>query len=411
MFNLLTQPDVIDKTIPLERVGLYSVLVNVFLLALNVLLAFLSGSLALAAEIVHNLADLTSAVAVLIGLKVSQRKNRNFPYGLYKVENMVAIIVAFFIFLTAYEIAREALSSEPRHVFIHPWMLLGIIVAAVVPYLFSRFELRYGQAVNSPSLIADAKEFQAHVLSSGVIFAALLGQWLGFPLDWPAALLIVIWIAWVGWQTLADSMRVLLDVSVDNQTLEEARQIILREPSVIQVYSLIGRNAGRFRFLEAEVGLRVQEFEDSHRIGHGIEAAIRKTLPHVERVLVHVEPAHKFLRRIAIPLANQEGTISPDFCMALYFALTDFNKHEGRMTKRVIVPNPFVDEREAHGRGLKVSQWLLEHGTDVLISAEDISKKGAGYTLRAAGVSLHLTQSLTGDSALAAYVAAAVPGS
>lgn len=396
----------IEQNIPLLRVGLYSVLVNVFLLALNIVMAILSGSLALAAEIVHNLADLTSAIAVLIGLKVSERKDRNFPYGLYKVENVVAIIVAFFIFFTAYEISREALAPGPREVIIHPWMLLGVIVAAVVPYLFSRFELQYGKEVNSPSLIADAKEFQAHVLSSGVIFAALLGQWLGLPLDWPAALLIVVWIAWVGWQTLADSMRVLLDVSVDSHTLEQARRIVLREPSVVQVNSLIGRNAGRFRFLEAEVGLRGQDFEKSHRIGHRIESSIRKELPHVERVLVHVEPAHKSLRRLVSPLADQAGTMSPTFCTAPFFAFTDFDKKEGQIKGKFIVPNPFVDACEGHGRGLKVSQWLLEEGMDVLISAEDITKKGSGYTLHAAGVLLHVTQDQTSDSAVQAYLTA-----
>jgi hypothetical protein len=94
-----------------ERVGLYSILVNLVLLALNLVMAGLSGSLALAAETTHNLADLTASGAVLVGLKLSQRTHRAFPYGLYKVENVVSLVVAFFIFFTAYEVAKEALSA------------------------------------------------------------------------------------------------------------------------------------------------------------------------------------------------------------------------------------------------------------------------------------------------------------
>ena len=35
---------------------------------------------------------------------------------------------------------------------------------------FGIYEMRIGRASNSPSLIADAREFQAHVLSSGLVF-------------------------------------------------------------------------------------------------------------------------------------------------------------------------------------------------------------------------------------------------
>ena len=178
-----------------------------------------------AAETTHNLADLAASGAVLLGLTLSQRTHRAFPYGLYKVENVVSLGIAFFLFFTAYEVAKEAVFTTERQVVIRPLMLLGVGVAALVPWLFSRYELRVGRAVNSPSLIADAKEFQAHVLSSGVIFAALIGQWIGWSLDQPAAILIIGWIVYVGWETLTNGMRVLLDASVDADTLAQARRI------------------------------------------------------------------------------------------------------------------------------------------------------------------------------------------
>ncbi len=92
-----------------ERVGWFSIGVNVFLAALNLTIAAASGSLAVAAEGVHNLVDLVAAVVVLAGLKLSQRKSKDFPYGLYKVENVVAVAIALLIFFTGYEIASEAI--------------------------------------------------------------------------------------------------------------------------------------------------------------------------------------------------------------------------------------------------------------------------------------------------------------
>ena len=52
-----------------------------------------------------------------------------------------------------------------------------------------------------------------------MVFISVLGHRLGVPLDRPGALVIVGLIAWAGWQVLSDGMRVLLDVSLDANTL------------------------------------------------------------------------------------------------------------------------------------------------------------------------------------------------
>jgi len=376
-----------DSGTPLaKRVALYSLLVNLFLLGLNLAMAAFSGSLALMAETAHNLADLAASATVWIGLTLSQRKSHSFPYGLYKVENVAAIIVGLFIFLTAYEIAREALFGASREVVMHPAILAGVGIAALVPWLFSRYELRIARAVNSPSLMADAKEFQAHVLSSGVVFASLLGQWIGWPLDWPAALLIVLWIVHAGWETLISGMRVLLDASLDAETLQRVRRIIERQPAVVEVRSLVGRNAGRYRFLEAEIGVRAQGLDKAHQVSHAIESEICSEIPFVERVLIHMEPVSREAVRIAVPLTDQTGTVSRHFGLAPYFALTNRHVETGRALEQLIVVNPFADHPK--GRGLEVAHWLLEQRVDVVVTPDDIRDKGPGHALSDAGVTV-----------------------
>ena len=240
-----------------EGWGWGSIGINVALSLLNLGIAIASGSLAVTAEMVHNLVDLTASVAVLLGLKISQRRSRRFPYGLYKVENLVAVGVAVLIFFTGFEIVREAIFAAQRVTYVSPWMLAGVVLSALIPLSFSYFELRAGKAANSPSLIADAKEFRAHVFSSGVVLISLLSHIFGLSLDRAAALLVVLFIAKTGWELLKDGMRVLLDASLDAETLAQVRQIIEADPATLHMKSLTGRNSGRCRFLEAEVMLRV----------------------------------------------------------------------------------------------------------------------------------------------------------
>ena len=63
-----------------------------------------------------------------MGLVISSRKSSSFPYGLYKVENVVSIIISLLLFLTAYDIVREALTAERL---INPygeWILLAVVL-------------------------------------------------------------------------------------------------------------------------------------------------------------------------------------------------------------------------------------------------------------------------------------------
>jgi cation diffusion facilitator family transporter len=392
----------------LERWGWASIGVNLVLTLINLVIAAASGSLAVAAEMVHNLVDLAASVAVLAGLKISQRQSKDFPYGLYKVENVVAVGVALLIFLSGYEIAKEALLSSVQEATVEGWMLAGVVLSALIPLLFSRYELRAGRAANSPALIADAQEYRAHIFSSGVVLAALVGQLIGWPIDRVAALIIVVLIAKMGWELLSDGMRVLLDASLDAETLDRVRAIIQRQPAVVEVHALTGRNAGRYRFIEAEVGLRVRELEKAHQVSNTIASTIREQVPHVERALIHVEPADKPVRRLAVPLAASDGSISQHFGTAPYFIFRDVRVEDGALLEQRVVTNPYAGD--PRGRGLKVAEWLLEQRADALFTADDIRGKGPGYALGDAGVEVVITEAERVDEALADSHSAAARG-
>ena len=376
-----------------ERTAWLSIAVNVVLTLLNMAIAAASGSLAVAAEMVHNLVDLVSAVAVLLGVKVSERKNRSFPYGLYKVENVVAIVISVLIFVTGYEIAKQALLTSERQATVTPLMLGGVALSAVIPLGFSIYEMKVGRALNSPSLMADAKEYRVHVFSSGMVLMALVGQMFGWSLDRVAALVIVLLIAKTGWELLRDGMRVLLDASLDTETLAQVRTIIEGEPSVAVLKSLTGRNAGRYRFLEAEVALRVQDLDRAHAITARMEQAVRSEVPHVERVMIHIEPLSRTRLRYAIPLADASGDISQHFGEAPYFALLVLSTADKKVERQEILLNPHSDVSTA--KGIRVAEWLVEQKADVIMLKESLSGKGPEYVFRDAGVEMLPTYAAT----------------
>jgi cation diffusion facilitator family transporter len=293
------------------------------------------------------------------------------------------------IFFTGYEIVRRAVLSPEHHVVVKPIMLAGVGVAILVPFLFSYYEIRVGRRINSPSLIADATEFRAHIFSSGLVFVAVGGQLLGVHLDRYAAILIVLWISYEGWHTLVDAMRVLLDASIDPETLERVRRLILAHPSVDGIKSLTGRNSGRYRFLEAEIYVKANDLVKAHQITDEIEQHIRAQVPFVERILIHTEPSKPEVLRVAVPLREDRQTLSP-VGNAAYFAFYVFRKTAPQPELKEVVPNQF--DRQSRGRGIKMAQWLIDRHIHILISPVPLEQKGFAYALKAYDIQIAITR-------------------
>ena len=383
----------------LERWAWYSVALSAVLAALHAVIAGASGSLAVTAELIHNIVDLAAAVAVLAGIKLATRKSKEFPYGLYKLENLAALGLAAMIFVSAYEIARDALLAPATVVRAEGWMLVALAATGALPLVFGHFELRAGRSANSPALIADAKEYRVHVFTTGLAFAALASQWTGIALDRGAALVIVVVVAWTGWGLLRDAMRVLLDASLDAAALLQIRAVIGADPAVTEIKWLTGRNAGRFRFVEAGVALRVAGLEKVETAVRRIEAGVRAAVPHLERVLVHAESAASPHVRYAVPLDDPAGTLSRHFGEAPFFALVTLRRANGGIEEQRVVANPHQTLKKA--KGIRVAEWLVAQKIDAVILKEDVRGKGPEYVFRDAGVELRRTDAKRLAEALA----------
>jgi predicted Fe-Mo cluster-binding NifX family protein len=167
---------------------------------------------------------------------------------------------------------------------------------------------------------------------------------------------------------------------------------------VVAIHSLIGRNAGRYRFLEADVVVRVQELERADLIRRRIERNLRDEISHLERAVIHVKPARKEALRMALPIQRPDGSLSRHFGTAPTFLLVDKRRTDGLVVRRTVVKNPFSDE--PRGRGIKVAHWLIDQGVDMLLTADDVTDKGPGHTLGEAGVSVIISQTATAEEAI-----------
>jgi len=375
-----------------ERLAIASVLVNLVVTGLKYFLGVFSGSLALLADAVHSTADVISSASIWAGIRLSRRKTKRFPYGLYKVENLVALITSGLILLAGYEILRRVLwAGERVRAERLPYAIFGVGAVALILWGFSRFELKRARKLNSPSLEADAQHLTTDLCSSCIILVGLAGTYfqVKFPLDKVAALIIVALIVRVGVKIAVDAIRVLLDASLDFKTLNTIREIILETPQVSEINALTGRNSGRFKFIEADLRLKVREFPKAHFVTDQIEKRIKSRVLNVDHILIHYEPMKKETQVIALPVTEDRRRLSEHFGEAPYFLLLTLKRAAGTLIEESWLSNPFQTVEK--GKGIKVSEWLVSLGIDGVITPKNFEHKGPYYVFSDNGVEVRQT--------------------
>lgn len=382
-----------------EKVALLAIGINLALFGIKYTFSTLSGSIALKADAFHSLSDVVASSTVFGGLIIAKRKTKSFPYGLYKVENLVSVMVALAIFYAGYEIVMEAtkgVAVELQNI----WLTIAsVLCVIVITYGYSRYATKVGTEINSPSLIADAKHIGVDMFSSAMVLVALLSSFAGVNLDRISAFIIVFIIAWSGGKILIDGIRVLLDASLDYKTLSLAEKLILAEPQVMEIQHLMGRNSGRYKFIEADIFLKTHDLNRAHFIADRIETNIKSQIKNVDRVLIHYEPSKKenFIYAVPLEYANQQR-ISRHFGEAPYFGLITVRIKDKKAIEQKVIANPFT--QADHGKGILAAEFLNKHLVDVVITKESFEGKGPYYVFSNAAVDNLITDQGTVEKAL-----------
>jgi len=277
-----------------EKVAVYSVFFNSSLVILKYFFAQFSGSLAIMADAIHSLTDVIASLAILVGIKISKRQSKQFPYGLYKVENLVSLAMSILIIWVGFEIIKIAFGRECQIKTTQlPLTLFGIFLIIIFTFLFSKYEYNIGKRLNSPSLISDAQHIKADMLSTVAVFAGLIGEYLNIHLDRTVAFLVALFVIKAGGKIFIESIKILLEASLDTSTLEKVKNIVLSHPAVKEIKEIRGRSSGRYKFIELILILKVSEFKKAHSVTEEIEKKIKEEIWGVDHVLIHYEPLEK----------------------------------------------------------------------------------------------------------------------
>jgi cation diffusion facilitator family transporter len=167
--------------------------------AIQAVIFLSSGSVALLADLIHNVGDALTAIP--LGVAFFLRSVRGEKLAGYAV----VLVIFFSACVALYETIRRLIDPEPLD---HLWILaLAGVVGFVGNELAAQVRLRAGRRLASPALLADGNHARADgFVSLGVVASALfvgLGADLADPIIGLVITLVILKLTWDSWRTVS----------------------------------------------------------------------------------------------------------------------------------------------------------------------------------------------------------------
>jgi cation diffusion facilitator family transporter len=291
--------DSIDDALESSAAGIRAVKVSLAVLGLTataqIVVVIVSGSVALAAETIHNFSDALTAVPLWIAFALATKAaTRRYTYGFGRVEDLAGLFVVAMIALSAivagYQAVMRLIHPEPiDHV---GWVAAAGLIGFIGNEWVALYRIRTGRRVGSAALVADGVHARTDGFTSLAVLFSAGGVALGVPLADPIiGLVITVAILAVLRTAVRDVFRRLLD-GVDPALVDTAEQTLAARPGVRAVRSVRMRWIGHRLHADAQLDVDpTLNLAQAHRIAHEAEHELTHAVPKLSTALIHAYPA------------------------------------------------------------------------------------------------------------------------
>ena len=261
---------------------------------LQLIVVFLSGSVGLLADTIHNFADAATAIPLAIAFLFARKKpDTHFTFGYGRIEDLAGLAVVIVIFFSGMVAGYESIQR-----FLHPQDIshLGaVVIASIIGFVGNEavaiFRIRVGREINSAALIADGYHARVDGWTSLAVLAGALGVWLGYPLADPVAgLMITAAIFGIVVQSARSIFARMLDVT-EPQVIEQIRHAAGHVAEVKDVAEIRARWLGHR--LHAEINIAVDgrmTVTQAHAVAGEVRHQLLHHLDYLSLVVIHVDP-------------------------------------------------------------------------------------------------------------------------
>lgn len=361
-----------------QRVAITATVAILLLAVAKFIIGYLFDSRILIADAFHSGVDVLAIFASWFGLWLASRKeSARFPYGLYKAETFVTLVIGALITWAGIENLIEGYSKffvlAPDRAFpVLPVLVSGVSV--FVSYFVAKMERKTGAIINSGALQANASEAFLDIGTSLVVLAGILLAHAKIPyVEGSIVISIALLIIRLGIKNIWTSILILMDANLDPKLQSEILKKISFVDGVKEVRNVKIRQSGPFKMVECDITTAPSvSVYRAHEVTDRIENLIARDHSQIESVFVHVKPARHGTIFAIIPVRDINGLDSKvhgHFGRAPYFIILRLD-NEGGTEIEDFYYNAFLGDKDSIHVGVKVIKTVIRHSLDLVFTAK-----------------------------------------
>ena len=284
--------DRFDSADRIIKIGFW---VNALLMVMKLSAGYWGHSEAVFADGIESACDFIAIFATMMALKLGRQPfDANHPYGHGRAESLAALLVSLVISATGGWILYESIVTIIAGKFYSPgWV--AVVAAAVTIFVkewLYRFSTRTGKKLESPALLAIAKDHHKDAVTSVSTLIGVIGACFGWGIMDPlAAGLTSFFILHIGYQTFRDAAHDLMDGTVPADFIEALQTVAENVEQVEHVHEIRARRSGQYMIvdlkLEMDPNMTVKQ---SHAVATQVKKRIFDRYPGVGDVMIHINP-------------------------------------------------------------------------------------------------------------------------
>lgn len=279
------------------RTTYFSIIGNTCIAIIKGIAGIFGNSFALFADAIESLTDIFASILVLFGLKYANRPaDKNHPYGHGRAEPLITFLVVGFLVTSATIIAYESIINiGTQHELPKLWTLFVLGPLIIWKEISYRLVIKKAMETNSSSLKADAWHHRSDAITSiaafvGISIALYFGKGYESADDW-AALLAAVFIFYNSYLIFRPALSEIMDEHVHDELIEKIRNVSIKVDGVLDTEKCFIRKAGMkyhvdlHAIVDGNITVKI-----GHEIAHNLKDTLRKDIPQLGHVLIHVEP-------------------------------------------------------------------------------------------------------------------------
>ncbi|WP_312474047.1 cation diffusion facilitator family transporter [Neobacillus sp.] len=276
-----------------ERGAIISMIAYICLSIIKVVIGYMSDSAALKADGLNNTTDIIASIAVLIGLKLSQRPpDKDHGYGHWKSETIASMVASFIMIAVGIQVLIDAIASMFQGGKESPDIIAAYVgmVSAIAMYFVYRYNKKLGGKINSKAVMAAAKDNLSDAWVSIGTAVGICGSQLNMPwLDTVTAIIVGLLICKTAWDIFKQASHELSD-GFDENKIQLYQEVITNVDGVKGIKEIKGRNYGNNEVIDVVILVHsTLDIREAHDIATHVEK-VMITNYGVYDVHVHVEP-------------------------------------------------------------------------------------------------------------------------